>query len=296
MDNIIELRRDLLDNNYKHADYQAFNIDDPKPRIIHKAIVRDRLLHHAVHRILYPFFSKTFITDSYSCQLRKGTFKSINQLRTFGNIVSKNNTRTCWILKCDIRKFFANIDHGILMNILEKYISEEKLLWLLKDVVESFESRPSVGLPLGNLTSQLLVNIYMNEFDQFMKHKLKAEFYMRYSDDFIILSEDMNWLKGVLFEIKDFLSAKLKLELHPDKVSIRTLSSGVDFLGWVNFPEHRVLRTSTKKRMFNNIEMTKGKNEVVQSYLGLLSHGNTEKLQGMVRDLSSVPFSTTIGE
>ncbi|MBI5140443.1 MAG: hypothetical protein HZA94_03300 [Candidatus Vogelbacteria bacterium] len=91
MDNIIELHLDLVNHNYKHSDYQAFNIDDPKPRVIHKAVVRDRLLHHAIHRILYVFFSKTFITGSYSCQLQKGTFKAINQLRTFANIVSKNN-------------------------------------------------------------------------------------------------------------------------------------------------------------------------------------------------------------
>ncbi|MBI5140435.1 MAG: group II intron reverse transcriptase domain-containing protein [Candidatus Vogelbacteria bacterium] len=190
---------------------------------------------------------------------------------------------TCWVLKCDIRKFFANIDHNILKKILEKYIVDENLLWLLGDIIESFRSRPMVGLPLGNLTSQLLINIYMNEFDQFMKHGLKAEYYMRYSDDFIILSEDRDWLLGALVKIKDFLDIKLKLELHPDKVSIKTLSSGVDFLGWVNFPEHRVLRTSTKKRMFNNIRLKNGKIEIVKSYLGLLSHGNTSKLQEAVR-------------
>ena len=134
-------------------------------------------------------------------------------------------------------------------------------------------------MPLGNLTSQLLVNIYMNKFDQFMKHKVKAEYYIRYADDFVIMSQDRKWLEEVLIEIGEFLRRELKLELHPNKVSIETLSSGIDFLGWVNLIDHRVLRTATKNRMFRNIKLKEGKPEVVQSYLGLLSHGNGRKLQ-----------------
>src|SRR6266567_1213046 len=114
MDNIFSLHSELFNHTYKHGGYQAFKINDPKPRDIHKAKVRDRLLHHAIYRILYPFFDKTFIADSYSCRNEKGTHKAIKRFRTFANKVSKNNTKTCWILKCDIRKFFANIDHEIL--------------------------------------------------------------------------------------------------------------------------------------------------------------------------------------
>ncbi|MBI5140498.1 MAG: hypothetical protein HZA94_03585, partial [Candidatus Vogelbacteria bacterium] len=118
-----------------------------------------------------------------------------------------------------------------------------------------------------------------NKFDQFMKHRVKAKYYIRYADDFVIMSQDRKWLEEVLMQIKDFLHTKLKLELHPHKVSIETLSSGIDFLGWVNFPDHKVLRTATKKRMFRNIKLKGGKSEVVQSYLGLLGHGNGERLQ-----------------
>ncbi len=117
-DNIIALNSGLNNLTYKHGGYQAFNISDPKPRNIHKAIIRDRLLHHAIYRILYPFFAKTFIADSYSCQINKGTHKAVNRFRKFAYIISKNNTKTCWILKCDIRKFFANIDHNVLLKIL----------------------------------------------------------------------------------------------------------------------------------------------------------------------------------
>jgi retron-type reverse transcriptase len=280
MDNIFELHEDLVNHTYKHGGYQAFKINDPKPRDIHKATVRDRLLHHAIYRILYPFFDKTFIADSYSCRIDKGTHKSIKRFKEFGYEVSKNNTKTCWILKCDIRKFFANIDHNILRNIFKEYISDENIMQLLEKVIESFstKNRIVVGLPLGNLTSQLFVNIYMNRFDQFAKHKLKAKFYIRYADDFVFFSEDKKLLENQVMLIQEFLQKELKLELHPNKVFIKTLTAGVDFLGWVHFIDHRVLRTTTKRRMMRNISKN-SKIETVQSYLGMLSHGNTKKLQ-----------------
>ena len=120
MDNILSLNYDLSNHTYKHGGYQTFNICDPKPRIINKASVRDRLLHHAAYRILYPFFDKTFISDSFSCRKEKGTHRAINRFIDFAHIVSKNNTKTCWVLKCDIKKFFYSIDHQILLEILQK--------------------------------------------------------------------------------------------------------------------------------------------------------------------------------
>lgn len=285
--------------SYAHSSYEAFKISDPKPRDIHKALVRDRLVHHALYRILYPFFDRMFITDSYSCRLGKGVHKALNQFQSFGRKVSQNHMKTVWVLKCDVRKFFASIDQEVLLEILRGYIPDEDILWLLEGIIGSFHSPlPTLpldplrqsdsearsgggkrGLPLGNLTSQLLVNIYMNEFDQFVKHKLKAKYYIRYADDFVIFSQNRNRLEMMLREIRMFLWEKLKLELHPDKVSIATLASGVDFLGWVHFPGHRVLRTVTKKWMFRNIPEKEGKKATIQSYLGLLGHGNAFRLK-----------------
>ena len=283
MDNILSLHNDLASRSYKHGGYKAFNISDPKPRDIHKAIVRDRLLHHAIHRILYPFFDKIFIVDSFSCRLDKGAHKAINRFRDFAFKVSKNNTKTCWVLKCDIRKFFASIDHEVLMKILKSYIPDTDILWLLGQVINSFSSTgPNIGLPLGNLTSQLFVNIYMNEFDQFVKHKLKANYYIRYADDFVIFSEDKLQLEKLTPPIRGFLRNELKLELHPDKLFIKTLASGVDFLGWISFPDHRVLRTSTKKRMLKRLSENLVP-ETLNSYLGLLKHGNTHKIQKKIK-------------
>mgnify|MGYP001586686382 FL=1 len=233
MDNLFVLHRNLANRTYRHGVYQAFNISDPKPRNIHKASVRDRLLHHAIYRVLYPYFDRKFIADSFSCRIGKGTHKALARFRTFAYKASSNNTKTCWILKCDIQKFFASIDHNILKMILAKHIADRDILWLLGQVIDSFSSvaGQDVGLPLSNLTSQLLVNIYMNEFDQFVKHKLKARYYIRYADDFVVFSRDKRWLERVLPRIRDFLRGELQLELHPDKISIKTLASGVDFLG-----------------------------------------------------------------
>ncbi|OHB05300.1 MAG: hypothetical protein A3A26_01775, partial [Candidatus Zambryskibacteria bacterium RIFCSPLOWO2_01_FULL_47_14] len=279
MDNIFSLHEDLKNKTYKHGSYHAFNISDPKPRNIHKASVRDRLLHHAIYKILYPYFDKKFIFDSYSCRLNKGTHKALNRFKVFGDRVSKNHTKQCRVLKCDVRKFFASINHNILLRILEKHVEDKNTLWLLDRIISSFVSRGALdtGLPLGNLTSQLLVNIYMNEFDQFVKHELKVKYYIRYADDFVILSPKKAYLHTIYQYIVCFLHNNLKLQLHPDKVFIKTLSSGVDFLGWVHFPNHRVLRTVTKRRMLKNLALG-GSTAKHASYLGMLKHGNTYKI------------------
>lgn len=202
----------------------------------------------------------------------------MKQFKAFAYKVSKNNTRTCWILKCDIKKFFASIDQNILLSIVKTRIKDRRVVQLITEVVQSFQSTSrGKGLPLGNLTSQMLVNAYMNEFDQFAKHTLKAVRYIRYADDFVFLSHDKKWLENLIPKISIFLIERLALSLHPDKVSIATLASGVDFLGWVHFPNHRVLRTASKKRMVRNL--ASGRSEArLQSYRGLLSHGNARKL------------------
>ncbi len=285
MDNILTLQNELKTKTYTHGSYQAFNISDPKPRNIHKACVRDRLLHHAIYRQLYFSFDKKFIFHSYSCRRNKGTHRALGAFTKMAQKVSANHTKTCWVLKCDIKKFFASIDHKILLNILEERITDTDVLWLLKQVIKSFHTQLSKGLPLGNLTSQLLVNVYMNEFDKFVKHKLRMRYYVRYADDFVFLSHDCSYLMNILPQVEQFLSDTLKLSLHPHKVGIKTVASGVDFLGWIHFPSHRVLRTTTKKRMYRGLYRAEGKNETLQSYLGLLQHGDAHDLQQKAADL-----------
>ena len=277
MPNIQKLHQELMVGTYKHGGYFAFSITDPKPREIHKASVRDRLLHHAIYQELYPYFDKRFIFDSYSCRYGKGTHRAVERFKIFVQKVGKNNTKTVWVLKCDIRKFFASIDHQVLFSVLERHIEDIQLIGLLRNIIHSFNGQSGKGLPLGNLTSQLLVNVYMNEFDQYVKHTLKQKYYIRYADDFVFLSDNKQELEQLISVVQMFLEQKLKLTLHPDKVFIKTIASGVDFLGWVNFPTHKVLRTSTKNRMMKRLSKT-NKLETMASYRGMLSHGNTWKL------------------
>jgi len=287
MDYIIQLNHKLLDKTYKHGSYFAFKISDPKPRDIHKASISDRIVHHAVYRILYPYFDKKFIFDSYSCRKKKGTHRAIDRFRQFGRKVSHNNTKTAWVLKGDIKKFFASIDHNVLKNILKKYIEDVDVLLLLEKIIDSFctNNTINIGIPLGNLTSQLLVNVYMNEFDQFVKRKLKVKYYIRYADDFVILDENKLYLQQLIPKLSEFLEKELKLSLHPKKLFIKTLSSGVDFLGWINFSHYRIPRTSTKRRMLKKLQNNDSK-ETLASYLGLLSHGNTYKLAQKIKSRS----------
>ncbi len=285
---IFNLHEDLSTKNYQHGVYEAFNISDPKPRSIHKATVRDRLLHHAIHRILYPYFDTKFVYDSYSCRYQKGAHRAMDRFDHFARKLSCNNSRICWVLKCDIRKFFASIDHQILLGIIRKYIRESDTIWLIERVIESFRStEEGKGLPLGNLTSQLLVNVYMNEFDQYVKQTLKIKYYIRYADDFVFLSDDKSHLENLLPKIESFLDEPLKLSLHPNKVSLETMSSGIDFLGWVRFPDHRVLRTVTKRRMFRRIEEKEYNKQTELSYLGMLMHGNARRIEQKLKSLAT---------
>jgi len=286
MNNILSLHNDLINHEYKHGSYQCFKINDPKPRVIHKANVRDRLLHHAVYRILYPFFDKTFIADSYSCRNNKGTHKAIKRFEQFARIVSKNNTRPCYILKCDIKKFFASIDQVTLIKILEKHILDRNILDLLKEIIFSFKPN---GLPLGNLTSQLFANVYMNEFDQFIKHKLKVKYYIRYADDFVIFSQSRSYLEKLVSNIQNFLQNKLWLIMHPNKIYIKTIYSGVDYLGWINFKDYRILRTKTKRKMLKRIEQN-ASHETLNSYFGILKHGNTGKIKDKILEVNPLIY------
>jgi RNA-directed DNA polymerase len=271
---IYNLKAEILGGIYKHGGYKYFKIREPKIRDIHKATVRDRIIHHAIYRALYPYFDRFFIFDSYSCRLDKGTHLALARFKTFPRKESLNNTKTVWVLKGDIRKCFASIDHEILKQIISRNIKCPKIIQVIHTVIDSFPK----GIPLGNLTSQLFVNVYLNEFDQYIKRVLKIEKYIRYADDFVIFSRDKTWLENLIPQMKLFLADNLKLELHPDKVFIKTASSGVDFLGWLHFPKYRLLRASTRDRMYQTI-FPDTKLEVIYSYLGLLSYGNTHKIK-----------------
>lgn len=287
--NIFKLHTDLRLGNWQPDHYETFFVQDPKLRKIHKASVRDRVLYQAVYHALYQIFDMCFIHHSYSSRNNKGTHKGVTQFDIYARKVTANYSRRGFALKCDIRKFFDSIDHGILIDMLRKRISDERLMKLLVAVIRSFESIAHKGLPLGNVTSQILANIYLNELDQHLKHGFKTQFYIRYVDDFVILSQSRGFLMSLVPHIQKFLSDRLKLNLHPDKIFIRTIKQGVDFLGYVTLPGRKVIRTRTKKRMITKIREVRNLyllkkiscdqlKQILVSYSGMLSHCNNRQL------------------
>jgi len=292
--NIFELHRQLSTKTYSHDGYSGFYITDPKQRHIHKATVRDRVVHHAVFQTLNPIFEPTFIANSYSCRVGKGTHKGVQAVERMSRKVSQNYTRPCYALKCDVRRFFDSIDHNVLLEILKRRVKDTDVMWLLERIVRSYISEYAnlfdrKGVPIGNLTSQLFANVYMNEFDQFMKQELKVKYYARYTDDFVILHHDRAELERLLPLIARFLTERLHLSLHPRKVGITSLHQGIDFLGYVVRPHCITLRTKTKHRMFRNLDRkmllfnkeklnSNSLSQSVSSYLGVLSHANSQKI------------------
>ena len=270
-DQLFLLHEDLIRRSYIHNTYTPFYITDPKLRHIHKATVRDRVVHHAVFRVLEPIFDKTFIHDSYSCRTGKGSHRAVCRLEQFLRPASQNNHQNVYALKCDIRKFFDSIDQRVLFDIIGATIKDKATQELVQVILKSFSRTPGIGLPLGNVTSQLFANIYMNEFDQFVKHNLKIKQYLRYCDDFIVLGHNPEELMRMAVTMDEFLKNHLRLSLHPNKIIIRKWSQGIDFLGYVVLPFHRVLRTRTKRRILRKVRVGIT-NQSLQSYLGILKH------------------------
>lgn len=262
---------------------------DPKLRKIHKASVRDRVLHQAVYRALYQIFDPTFISDSYSSRNYKGVHNGIGAVEKFIKKVGKNYTKNCFILKCDIRKFFDSIDHHILLNLISNRVFDPDFLSLITQIIFSFEKTSGKGLPLGNVTSQLFSNVYLNELDQYIKNIIKAKFYARYCDDFVLVSDEGKFFDDCLEKIKIFCKEKLFLDIHPHKIIFRKANQGIDFLGYVLLPHRRVLRTKTKNRLLKKLLKSKELldkglvkkehfEQVMQSYLGILSHCKGENI------------------
>jgi hypothetical protein len=271
--NILLLQQELLAKQYQPGNYHFFYLFDPKKRKISAAPFRDRIVHHAVYRIIEPIFNEKFIFDSFACRQVKGSHRAVNRLQKFlitniRGISERERERerereTIYCLKCDVSKCFPSVNHNILIQILKKKIKEENTIWLLEQIIKSYETddehdnlfppnshfricRPR-GIPIGNLTSQIFINIYLNELDQYVKHQLKVRYYVRYVDDFIILSKDKRYLQELTETIRTFLYDKLYLTLHPKKVSISPSDKGIDFLGYVIFKEHILLRTRNVK-------------------------------------------------
>ena len=256
--NLINLNLELSFHSYRPKPLVNFVVRDPKTRKISKSDFRDRIIHHALCNIIEPIFEKRFILDSYANQINKGSLKAIKRFEVFQRKVTKNNTSKAYVLKADIKKYFENINHEILLNRVKKKVKDPKVLGLIKIILKNSirgGGRTQKGMPLGNLTSQFFANVYLNELDCFVKHKLKIKYYIRYVDDFIILDKSKEKLKDYKEKMESFLINKLDIELHPDKTKIFSLKRGTNFLGFKIFPHHKMLQKKNKKRFKAKFEL-----------------------------------------
>lgn len=280
--NLLALYHDIVSGRYCVGRSMCFIVERPVKREIFAASFRDRIVHHLLFRWLSPVFEPLFIHDAYSCRTGKGTLFGINRLEHHIRSVSRNYTEPCWILRLDIEGYFMHIDRARLYDIISSVLRAKGLHresrfktmdFLLRQVVFNdptrncyvkgsrsdwsglpdskslFHAREGCGLPIGNLTSQLFSNIYLNEFDQFVKRELKCRHYGRYVDDFYVVSPDRRWLLGLIPGMSDFLSRNLLLRIHPRKIFLQRQESGIPFLGVVLKSGRRYMQHGTRCRM-----------------------------------------------
>ena len=253
------LHAELRDGTYRHGAYHYFWIHDPKDRLVAAAPFRDRVVHHAIVRVIEPVFEKRFIEDSYACRVGKGTHAAMRRALHFAR-------GHRYALKCDVSKYFPSVDHAVLIGLLGRVIGDRRLLDLLGGILASHAdaevrewepggglfdySTRRTGLPIGNLTSQFLANVHLNPLDHFVKHELCVRGYVRYMDDFLLFGDDRGELRGHGERIRAKL-AELRLRMHPDKYRLMPTGGGVDFAGFVVFADGRIRVRSSSVRRFD---------------------------------------------
>ncbi len=306
MENITKLHEELKNQTYKPEPLKIFILRDPKTRKISKSAFRDRIIHHAIIRIIEPIFEKGFIYDSCANRKGKGNLFALKRFEQFIRKVSGNgkikglfnsNQIKGYCLKADIKHYFEEVDHQILIEIIKRKIIDEKVIWLINRILENMPigRRTNVGMPLGNLTSQFFANVYLNELDYFVKHELKARYYIRYVDDFVILNSSKMELKIWKQKIDKFLRDKLKLELHSQKSKIISLSRGIDFVGFRNYWYFRLLRKRNIKKMLAKVDRYKRMEisnwEILESFQGWNAYARWANSLGVRREVVKKIYS-----
>ena len=270
--NLLKLSEELKNKTYIPKPLVTFILRDPKTRKISKSNFRDRIVHHVLILIIEPLFDRTFIYDSCANRTGKGNLFALKRFELFKRKVTNNLKSEAFCLKADIKHYFQEVNHNILIEIIRRKISDDKLINLIRKILINGQVNERIGMPLGNLTSQFFANIYLNELDYFVKHKLKAKYYTRYVDDFVILHNSKEQLEKWKVEIDIFLRERLKLELHPQKSTIISLSEGIDFVGFRNFWHYTLLRKRNIRKMLSKVEDYKqgklSKEKLLESFQG----------------------------
>lgn len=300
-DNLFTLQEELINQVYQPGQYHSFTIHDPKRRVISAAPFRDRVVHHALCNIIEPIFERTFIGDSYANRKWKGNHLALERAQI-------HSRQFVYVLQCDIRQYFASIDHQLLLGILNKKIGDNKTIWLCHQIIHSGERilsseydmhffphddlfatiRPR-GLPIGNLTSQFWGNVYLNELDQFIKRNLHCNAYLRYVDDFLLFSNSKqqlwNWRKAIISKLQD-----LRLSLHENSSTVYPVKNGIPFLGFRIYPEYRRIKRRNViafQRRFRKAREAYKEGQIsldelstkVQGWVAHAQHGDTWQLR-----------------
>nr|DAF28634.1 MAG TPA: hypothetical protein [Caudoviricetes sp.] len=304
-ENLIELQNELVWRTYRVGRYREFYVNDPKKRLIMALPFRDRVIQWAIYRQINYLLDKRYISTSYACRLGGGTQKAIHQLQQY----IRHTPGRVYVLKLDVSKYFYRIDHGVLLGILRRIFKDSDLLELLRRIIDddqggglfgididTGEREPGVGMPIGNLTSQMFANLYLNEADQFAKHGLHAKKYIRYMDDMVIVSHDKAYLRYCWHAMDDFLTSHLKLRLN-QKSTIQTAKDGIDFCGYRIWRDHIRLRKKAALKMKHRLRYLRkayacGEIDLrtvaasLTSYFGLLSHCDSYELRrSVLKDL-----------
>jgi len=296
---VIALHEELRSGSYQHGPYHYFMIHEPKLRRVAAARFRDRVVHHALVRVLEPLFEPRFIEDSFACRPGKGTHAGMRRAAEFAQ-------RFPYALKCDVQKYFPSIHQGILMEQVSRVIGDAQVLAVVAEVLGSHTDsvrqawpeggglfdlqEERYGLPIGNLTSQFLANVYLNDLDHFVKHELRVKGYVRYVDDFILFGHDRATLRAQGRAVHEKLQ-ELKLTIHPDKYHLGPTRCGVDFTGFIVFADGRIRLRRANVRRFTlryreMLHMAKQRRlawpevtQRVRSWIAHASHAHSHRLR-----------------
>lgn len=248
---LIRLQLELEDDTYQPGGYRTFWICDGKPRLISAAPYRDRVVHHALCNVIEPIFDRQFIYDTYACRKGKGTHAALDRFTHYAR-------RYRYVLKADVRKYFPSIDRDRLFGLVQREIKDRRVLTLVRLILDTGPRQPAPmdyfpgddlftpierrrGIPIGNLTSQVFANVYLNGLDHFVKERLRCPGYVRYCDDLACFADDKKYLWGVKSAMDEYL-AGLRIRLHPNKCAVQPVTVGTPFLGYLVHPDHRRLR------------------------------------------------------
>jgi len=281
---LLELREELRERRYRISPYHRFEVYEPKKRQVASLPFREQAVQHALIAVIEPIFDKRFIYDSYACRVGKGTHAGADRITDWLRRAHRMWPET-YVLKADVKSYFASIDHAILKDLLRRWIQCDGTLWLMDLFIDSWNAKSGKGIPIGNLTSQLYANVYLHELDTFVKYDLRERFYLRYMDDFVVIGPDKGELNVLRARIDRFLRERLALQLN-SRTSVFPERQGMDFLGYRIWRTHRLLRKRSVRRMRGRIRawregkvQTEEMEASVAAWLGHAEHADMYNLQ-----------------